>query len=52
MVEACPAPQPAPKVTVVNPTCSLSVTGVPAKGGYELTIDASRSGFGTSEAAA
>ena len=50
-VEACPAPQAAAP-QVVNPTCQISVTGLKAKGGYELTIDASRSGFGTSEAAA
>ena len=49
-VEACPAAPPPPQV--VNPTCSIAVTGMKAKGGYELSIDASRSGFGTSEASA
>jgi hypothetical protein len=46
-VEACPAPPPPPQV--VNPTCAVTVTGMKVKGGWELTIDASRSSTGTSE---
>jgi hypothetical protein len=43
-VEACPLP--APKPQVVNPTCAVSVTAVKVKGGYELTIDGSKSATG------
>lgn len=45
-VEACPLPAPP---QVVNPTCAVSVTAVKVKGGYELSIDGSKSSTGTSE---
>jgi hypothetical protein len=47
-VEACPVATPPPP-QVVNPTCAVTVTGLKVKGGYELTIDGSRSSTGTSE---
>jgi hypothetical protein len=46
-IEPCPAAPPPPQV--VNPTCSVTVTAIEVKGGYELTIDGSRSSTGTSE---
>ena len=50
VVEACPVPPP-PPITVVNPTCDVSLSAARAKGGYLITVDATRSTTGTSEAA-
>ena len=46
-VEACPPPPPAAK-QVVGPTCGVALSAMPAKGGYEITIDATRSTTGAS----
>jgi hypothetical protein len=46
-LEACPPPPPAPK-KVVAPTCSVALSFVPVKGGYEITVDATRSSTGAS----
>jgi hypothetical protein len=45
-IEACPMP-PAPK-QVVGPTCGFVLTSVPVRGGYEITVDATRSTTGAS----
>lgn len=50
-VEECPPPAPEPKPTVVPPTCNVSLSSAPVKGGYEIRIDATRSTTGTSEVA-
>jgi hypothetical protein len=50
-VDDCPPPAPEPKAIVVQPTCNVSLSSVAAKGGYEITIDATRSTTGTSEVA-
>ena len=47
-VDACPAPPPA---IVVQPTCNVGLSFVPVKGGYEITVDATRSTTGSSEIA-
>ncbi|MCX6538482.1 MAG: hypothetical protein NT151_06050 [Acidobacteria bacterium] len=47
-VEVCPPP-PAPQPKqVVGPTCSLVLSVIPAKGGYEINVDATKSSTGTS----
>ncbi len=51
VVEACPKPPPPPPITVVKPTCDVSLSAARAKGGYQITVDATRSTTGTSEAA-
>ena len=45
-----PCPVPTPTITVVKPNCRVNVTALKVKGGYELTIDATGSSTGTSEA--
>ncbi len=50
-VDACPLPEPPRKPTVVPPTCKVALSSVRVKGGYEITVDATRSTTGTSEVA-
>lgn len=50
-VEACPKPPPPPPITVVKPTCDVSLSATRVKGGYQIAVDATRSSTGTSEAA-
>jgi hypothetical protein len=50
-VDACPLPEPPRKPTVVQPTCNVVLSAVRVKGGYEITVDATRSTTGTSEVA-
>lgn len=50
-VDACPLPAPPRKPTVVAPTCKVALSFVRVKGGYEITVDATRSTTGTSEVA-
>ncbi len=50
VVEPCPKPAPPPPITVVKPTCDVSLSAAPVKGGYQLTVDATRSTTGTTEA--
>jgi hypothetical protein len=47
-VEACPQPPSAEAKHVVAPTCSVAMSFVPARHGYEITIDATRSSTGAS----
>jgi hypothetical protein len=47
-VNACPPP---PQAVVVRPTCNVSLSSAKAKGGYEISIDATRSATGTSQVA-
>jgi hypothetical protein len=48
-VEACPQVAVAPEAKrVVAPTCNVAMSFVPAKRGYEITIDATRSSTGAS----
>ncbi len=51
VVEACPPPPPPPPITVVTPTCDVSLSAGRVKGGYQITVDATRSTTGTSEVA-
>jgi len=47
-VEVCPLPpKPAPK-TVVAPTCGVMLTAARVKGGYEISVDATKSSTGAS----
>lgn len=46
-VEACP-PVQVPKPVVVGPTCDVVLSAIPAKGAYEISVDATRSTTGTS----
>ena len=50
-VDACPLPEPPRKPTVVQPTCNVVLSAVRVKGGYEITVDGTRSTTGTSEVA-
>jgi len=50
-VDACPLPEPPRKPTVVPPTCRVVLSSAQVKGGYEITVDATRSTTGTSEIA-
>ncbi len=45
-----PCPVPTPTITVVKPSCRVNVTALKVKSGYELTIDATGSSTGTSDA--
>ncbi len=47
-VDACP---PAPVAPIVQPSCDVVLSAVPVKGGYEITVDATRSATGTTEVA-
>jgi hypothetical protein len=49
VVEACPKPTP-PPITVVKPTCGVSLSAARVKDGYQITVDATRSTTGTTEA--
>lgn len=51
-VEACPQPPPPPPpIVVVRPTCDVYLSAERVKGGYQITVDATRSTTGTSEVA-
>jgi hypothetical protein len=50
-VDACPPPVVEAKATVVQPTCNVVLSSARVKGGYEITVDATRSTTGTSEVA-
>ena len=47
-VEACPVPPPPPPKTVVGPTCGVALTAVRVDGGYQISVDATRSSTGAS----
>ena len=49
--EACPPPPPAPMKQVVGPTCSVVLSALRVKGGYQIHVDATRSTTGTSTVA-
>jgi hypothetical protein len=50
-VDACPVPEPPRRPTVVQPTCNVALSAVRVKGGWEITVNATRSTTGTSEVA-
>ena len=50
VVEACPKPAPPPPITVVKPTCGVSLSAARVKNGNQITVDATRSTTGTTEA--
>jgi len=50
-MDACPPPAPETRPTAVQPTCNVVVSSARVKGGYEITVDATRSTTGTSDVA-
>jgi hypothetical protein len=46
-VDACPPPPPPPPKTVIAPTCSFVLSSLRVKGGYEISVDATKSSTGT-----